>query len=55
MGSDPPQMKSIPQQFGLKATRYIAWGIAVLFALATGMKDAIAVGEYEVKTAVAAS
>jgi len=53
MGSDPPQMKSIPQRFGLKATRYIAWGIAVLFALATGMKDTIAVGEYEVKTAVA--
>ena len=53
MKSDPPQMKSIPQRFGLRATRNIAWGIAVLFALATGMKDAPAVGEYEVKIIVA--
>jgi len=51
--TDPPQMKSIPQRFGLRATRSIAWGIAVLFALATGMKDTMAAGEYEVKTVVA--
>ena len=53
MNSDPPQMKSIPQRFGLRATRNIGWGIAILFALATGMKDTLAVGEFEVKTAVA--
>jgi 4-hydroxybenzoate polyprenyltransferase len=51
--TDPPQMKSIPQRFGLRATRNMAWGIAVLFALATGMKDSLAVGEFGVKTAVA--
>ena len=51
--TDPPQMKSIPQRLGLRATRNMAWAIAVLFALATGMKDSLAVGEYEVKTAVA--
>jgi hypothetical protein len=51
--TDPPQMKSIPQRLGLRATRNMAWVIAVLFALATGMKDSLAVGEYEVKTAVA--
>ena len=53
MKSDPPKMKSIPQRFGLRTTRNIAWGVAILFALATGIKDAPAVGEYEVKTAVA--
>jgi hypothetical protein len=51
--TDPPQMKSIPQRFGLRATRNMAWGIAVLFVLATGMKDSLAGGEYGVKTAVA--
>ena len=51
--TDPPQMKSIPQRFGLRATRNMAWGIAFLFALATGMKDSPAAGEYEVKIVVA--
>lgn len=53
MGTDPPQMKSIPQRFGLHTTRKIGWGIAVLFAFATGMKDAPVAGEFFVKIAVA--
>ncbi|MGB5315995.1 MAG: hypothetical protein WBN56_08325 [Robiginitalea sp.] len=53
MKSDALRMKSIPQRFGLRVTRNMAWGIAVLFALATGMKDTPAVGEYAVKIIVA--
>jgi hypothetical protein len=53
MGLDPPAMGSIPQRYGLRKTRMISWGGAVLFALATWMKDDPASGEAACKVIIA--
>lgn len=53
MGLDPPEMRSIPQRFGIQKTRTISWVVAALFALTTLMKDTPARGEIACKMVVA--
>ncbi len=53
MHADPPEMRSIPQRFGLRNTYRITWVAATLFALATFFKDAPAKGEFACKIAIA--
>lgn len=45
MDIDPPGMRSIPQRLGIPFTRRISWVVAIVFALATAMKDDPAAGE----------
>lgn len=43
---DPPALRTIPQRWGVGATRRIGWGCALLFVLATWLKDSPAPGEF---------
>ena len=53
MRTDPPELRSIPQRLGIPLTRWIGWGVALVFALATWFKDAPAASEFAAKVLIA--
>ncbi len=46
MHHDPPSLRTIPQRWGVGATRRLAWAGVVLFVGATWLKDDPATGEF---------
>lgn len=52
MHQDPPELRTIPQRWGVGATRKLAWAGVLLFVGATCLKDATAPGELLCKTVV---
>ncbi|MCO5725194.1 hypothetical protein [Robiginitalea marina] len=42
---DPPSLRTIPQRWGVAATRRTGWAVALVFVLATWLKDSTAPGE----------
>ncbi|MEJ2583753.1 MAG: hypothetical protein P8Z38_01500, partial [Robiginitalea sp.] len=52
MHLDPPHLRTIPQRWGIGATRMLAWAGVLLFAGATWLKDSPASGELLCKSIV---
>ena len=52
MHQDPPNLRTIPQRWGVRVTRRVAWASVVLFVGATFMKDSAITGEFLCKTLV---
>jgi hypothetical protein len=52
MHQDPPQLKTIPQRWGVGVTRRLAWAGVLLFVGATWLKDAPAPGEFFCKVII---
>ena len=52
MHKDPPNLRTIPQRWGIGVTRGLAWAGVVLFVGATWLKDATVSGEFLCKTVV---
>lgn len=52
MHQDPPHLRTIPQRWGVGATRRLAWAGVLLFVGATLLKEAVAPGEIVCKTAI---
>jgi hypothetical protein len=47
---DPPSLRTIPQRWGVAATRRLGWAVALVFVAATWLKDSPAPGELLCKT-----
>jgi len=52
MHQDPPELRTIPQRWGIGITRRLAWTGVILFVGATWLKDATAPGEFLCKTVI---
>ena len=52
MHQDLPELRTIPQRWGVHTTRWLAWVGVLLFVGATWLKDALAPGEIACKTAI---
>jgi hypothetical protein len=52
MHQDPPELRTIPQRWGVGATRRLAWAGVLFFVGATMLKDTLAPGELICKTVI---